>query len=53
MASFILPASVAHALVKMCMKDTLVALYRKAVDTVVHANLSQVNAAETRGGLET
>lgn len=45
-ASFVLLNSVAHALVKMCMKDSLVAVYRKAIDTVVHVNVSLVTPLE-------
>lgn len=40
MASLVLLNSVAHALVKMCTKGSLIAVYRKATDTGVRANLS-------------
>lgn len=33
---------------KMCMKDALVAVYRKAIDTWVHANLS-LGSSQLRG----
>lgn len=47
MASLVLLNSVAHALVKMCRKGSLVAVYRKVSDTGVRANLSSAEERRT------
>lgn len=52
-ASLVLLNSVTHALVKVCMKGSLVAVYREAVYTVVHTNLSLGSSTEKRRNSET